>query len=193
MKTTFLIGSVLAAVLSFVGTAPIGDASPAAEQREFLVAWAHSPSAEQNETVRVEAFPTLAEAARIASGGAINLPADATVEDLVRELEQIEPLVGDELRMSDTVIGIDYTNSSFGGTPLVWSVPNGVGCTGGATYTSSPMPSGWDQVVSSAQAFGGCNTFRHYSGLGQSGSSIACTCSSMGSMDDRTRSLRWTP
>lgn len=146
--------------------------------------------------LRTARFETVADAARVASGGRIELPRTATMSDLVEVLQTFDLTDSDSgssfLPMS-TIIGIDWDGSGFSGSSFIWSAPNASGCADGSVFTANSMPSGWNNRVSSAQAFGGCDEYRHYDLTGQSGSSINCTCSSMGFMDDRTSSERWAP
>lgn len=93
---------------------------------------------------------------------------------------------------STTVIGIDYSSPNFQGSSLVWYANNTVGCNTGSSYAASTMPSGWNDVVSSAQTYGGCNNNPHYEHNNWTGASLTCTCSSMGVMDNQTSSERWS-
>ncbi|HLB47906.1 MAG TPA: hypothetical protein VJL59_12935 [Anaerolineales bacterium] len=93
---------------------------------------------------------------------------------------------------STTVISIDYANSNFQGSTLVWVANNSVGCNTGYSYSAPTMPSGWNDVVSSAQTYGGCNNNPHYEHTNYGGAVLTCTCSTMGVMDNATSSEKWS-
>lgn len=195
MKRTWTLASVVVGALCLqLSGADAGSSAAAASpaQREFLVAWAMPEGAPHGSDVRTESFASLREAALAATGGLVLLDDGATWEDLARALWELD---SSEIRpsASDTVIGIDYDGASFVPDAFIWTVTNSVGCSTGLTYSVSSMPPGWDSRVSSAQAFAGCNSFTHYSGLSLSGDTWPCTCASMSTMNNRTRSERWTP
>jgi hypothetical protein len=92
------------------------------------------------------------------------------------------------MTMASVLLGIEYSSSGYGGSSLSLYGSSGSGCYGGVTYGFSSMPSGWNNVISSAQSFNGC-LGRHYDATGYGGTFINCTCSSMGAMDNRTSSI----
>lgn len=176
----------------FVALSPL---VPTEAEEGVLVAWA-APLGADGE-LRTERFESVAQAAAAASGGRIDLSPTATMKDLVEALKTLDVTAAQDesvpLAFLSTIIGIDWDGSGFSGSSFIWSAPNGSGCAGGSVFTANSMPSGWDNRVSSAQAFGGCGEYRHYDLTAQSGSSTNCTCSSMGFMNDRTSSERWAP
>lgn len=89
------------------------------------------------------------------------------------------------------VIGINYSSPNYQGSSLVWVVNNTVGCNTGYSYVSPTMPSGWNDVVSSARTYGGCNNNPHYEHTYYSGAVLNCTCATMGVMDNATSSEKW--
>ena len=186
----FLSGLMVIAVALLV--ASTSASAQGKEQTEFVVAWALPADAPPDTEVRTEVFRTLRQAAYVATGGAILLEDDATFADLARELQSLERTLG-RSSFAETTIGIDYDGANYSSGGYIWTVSNSVGCSTGTTYSVSSMPSGWNDRVSSAQAFGGCNTFVHYANTGLGGDSITCTCSSMGTMNNRTSSERWAP
>ena len=94
-----------------------------------------------------------------------------------------------------TIVGIDYSGSLYAGTTLNWTTTNSQGCTGGASYGSPGMPSGWNDVVSSAKGYQGCNNNPHWESTNYGGASITCmpNCSTMGAIDNKTSSVKWKP
>ncbi len=92
------------------------------------------------------------------------------------------------MALSSVLVGIEYSSSGYGGSSLALYGSSGSGCYGGVTYGFSSLPGGWNNVISSAQGFNGCDG-RHYDATGYGGSFVDCTCSSMGAMDNRTSSI----
>ena len=90
-----------------------------------------------------------------------------------------------------TVIGIDWESPGFNGQSLVWTVGGDQQCTPGAGWYINAMPSGWNDRVSSAQSFAGCNHYPHYVFEGNQGSLHNCPCASMDVLDNETSSEKW--
>jgi hypothetical protein len=135
-------------------------------------------------------FKTFSAAIAYATDGRVVLPIDAT------SVTQVELDLGSALSLSlsltlTTVIGIDYEGGGYTGSTFVWYTTNAVGCSTGISYFASSMPSGWDNRVSSAKGFAGCNTYTHYQDPSYGGATQVCTCSTMGFMDNRTSSEQW--
>lgn len=128
-------------------------------------------------------FPTFAEAIAAATGGGVMLAADARPSDFRGQ--------GPAGTLSSTVIGIDYVDVNFQGSTLTWFTDNAAGCNDGTQYIADAMPAGWDNVVSSASAWAGCNVYVHYDYPGRAGTQLYCGCSSMGVMNDATSSESW--
>jgi hypothetical protein len=95
---------------------------------------------------------------------------------------------------SSRLLGIEYTGVQYGGRSLALYGSGSTGCTTGYSYGFSSMPSGWNNVISSARAYSGCRS-THYSGTSFSGSTITCSssCPSMAGMNNRTSSIRFRP
>lgn len=136
-------------------------------------------------------FPTFAEAVAEATNGAVRLPANA------RTLEQSDLDAGRTLAQPAsnmaTVIGIEYENSQFGqtgGWSFVIQSTNSRGCAG-YSYRLSSLPSSRDNAISSAKSYSGCRS-AHFSGINLSGSKYLCSCTSMGTMNNRTSSIKFS-
>lgn len=127
-------------------------------------------------------FSTFPEAIAHATKGAVQLRADATPEALRPSL----------LAPSATfVIGVEWQHASYRGSSYTFT--SGVTCAGYVHYVSS-MPSGWNDIVSSAQAYSNCNHSVHFEHVNFAGASVDCgsSCSYIGgAMNDRTSSIRW--
>jgi hypothetical protein len=129
-------------------------------------------------------FNTFSEAISVATGGAVHLPQ-------AFQSSQITPALLASSQ-ANTVIGIDWSEPNFSGVTLIWTTQGG-GCTGSSTFGVPLMPSGWNNVVSSAQGFGGCNHYWHYDFQNWTGPLLDCGagCGYMGSLDNHTSSERW--
>lgn len=90
-------------------------------------------------------------------------------------------------------IGVSFAAPRYlKGGVIIWVAENDAGCATGLSYAAAVMPAGWDDVISSAIALGGCGTFTHYDLPKFSGARIDCTCGAMVAMDGLTSSVRWT-
>lgn len=128
-------------------------------------------------------FDNFADAISAATKGAVHLAPTILPGELTPEILESP---------SATVIGIDYSEPNFQGSTLVWTTDNTVGCNTGFMYESPTMPSGWNDVVSSAAAYGGCNNYRHFADIYYGDPVKTCTCATMGVMDNQTSSEKWS-
>lgn len=135
----------------------------------------------------VGCFVTFSEAIAAATAGAVRLPLDVDPGEVTAEM--LAPA------QSNIVIGIDYVYSNFQGNSLVWETDHTPGCSDGTTFVTPNMPSGWNDVVSSARSYAGCNHYYHYEHTYWTGAVHDCggSCATMGVMDNATSSERWTP
>lgn len=147
---------------------------------------ADPPSAIQAEPAPMTCFGTFAEATSFATGGSVKLPADARPESLTDE--QLSP----PSLTATYVLGVVYADSGFRGGSL--SFTDTSTCASGSK--SRPhMPSEWNDKVSSARAFAGCNHFYLYQHSSYDGARIDCgtECRYVGdAMNDRTSSVKLT-
>lgn len=143
------------------------------------------PGQQSSQISQPQCFATFAQAIAAATGGTVHLSSTTQPDQLTQAMLAAAPA-------TETVIGIDYVNSGFTGQDLVWQVTDG-GCKVGQNFSASSMPSGWNDVVSSARSFGGCNTYTHFENSGFTGSELNCGggCSTMGAMNDKTSSEKW--
>jgi hypothetical protein len=133
----------------------------------------------------VDCFPTFAEAVFFATDGELSAVSPAELEEAVES---------ESVAMASVVLGYEYKGSSFSGGSIVLYGTSGSGCGSGSTYGFSSMPTGWNNVVSSAKVFASCWS-THYDYTGYSGDRRTCTgsCSSLGTMDNRTSSILFRP
>ncbi|MCU1678452.1 MAG: hypothetical protein JWM93_3210 [Frankiales bacterium] len=141
-------------------------------------------------------FATYAESVAYLTGGDITLTPDAQFAPTDSAL--LAQINGAAVSITSTfVLSIEYTNSAFGGSTFTFTGPTD--CAAGDYFVGS-MPSGWNDVISSSQPFSSCWAL-HYENAGATvsggptGDSINCynttVCTSMGTMNDRTSSMRW--
>ena len=129
-------------------------------------------------------FETIAEAVSFATEGRVQLPAGIRPEEITP----------DQLSTASApyVIGIEYTNRDFGGFSL--TLPSDVNCTTNYFYVNI-LDFWWNDAISSAKAFSGCNHSYHYEHPNFGGAMVDCgsECSYIGdAMNNRTSSIRWT-
>ncbi len=140
-----------------------------------------APGEKNSNTHNLRCFSTFSEAIASATDGQVALPALAPASKLPKDTFD-GPL-------SSYVVGIDYRDSGYSGDTLIWEAP--APCSPSVSYATPTMPSGWDNKVSSAQAYADCNIWWHYQNASYGGSQHLCTCSSMGTMNDKTSSEIW--
>ncbi|MFA5862748.1 MAG: hypothetical protein WDA16_13740 [Candidatus Thermoplasmatota archaeon] len=128
-------------------------------------------------------YPTFAAAIYAATAETVLLAEDFSSKELTDEILANAP-------EDHTVIGVSYTGSGYTGSTLTW-IGHG-NCGWFTSYSASSMPSGWDNVVSSAIEYAGCATNPYYENTDFGGSNIDCTCSIMGVMDNQASSVKWS-
>jgi hypothetical protein len=136
----------------------------------------------------VDCFDSFAEAVEFATDGELSA---TTPAELDREVELREATTASAAWV---VLGYEYKGTSYTGGSLVLYGTSGSGCGSGSTYGFSSMPSGWSNVISSAKVFASCWSI-HYDYTSYSGDRRTCTgsCSSLGTMNNRTSSVLFTP
>lgn len=159
------------------------NAAPAAAQRHCIAQAARADTPAKSVPVAT-CFPSFAQAIDAATGGATRLPASFKAADLTRG--HLRPSV-------QTVISIDFVDANYSGNTLTWYVDNADGCLAGP-YVANEMPSGWNDVVSSAKTYDSCGSNKHFEHIYLGGAWIDCqgsACSWMGAMNDATSSETW--
>lgn len=94
--------------------------------------------------------------------------------------------------MASTVISIEYDGQNYSGSTLRYTVSNPNGCLDGSTYTDPDLYA-WDNRIESVRSYQGCTT-THYDYYNYGGSAFSCSasCGSLGAMNNKTSSLRWS-
>lgn len=207
------IGRPLTAALMFLAVASLagciagddpqhpGIEERSSEQPQGLAAPSHciaaavatpigEPPAKATSAVPLQCFATFSEAIFAATNGRVRLPASATPATVnERTLNSGAGLA----TSSDFVIAIEYQDSNHGGNSLI--VPSSVTCDGFDLSYASLSPFGWNDKISSAFAFSGCNNSFHYEHDNFGGAVFNCftNCDNLGAaMNDRTSSILWT-
>lgn len=131
-------------------------------------------------------FQTFSEAIFAATGGAVSVSPNAKPGDLN---EQAMP--SDLQPAASYVIGIEYQHANYGGSSIVYR--NAHTCNG-YQHSVAFVGSGWNDRISSARAYSGCNHSVHYEHSNFGGALRDCggACSYIGdAMNDKTSSIRW--
>lgn len=147
-------------------------------------------------------YRTFTEAIAEATGGKIaDAPADASagVKDprLAARLNATSKKTntGTVNRVAaDIVIGIEYEDSDFEDSSLIYSAP--WGCTGPINdfdWGVASLPSGWNDQIGSYRGYGGC-WVRHFEHINYTGVFTAFDSgqADMGWMDDEASSIQWS-
>jgi hypothetical protein len=134
-----------------------------------------------------QCFGTFAEAIRTATAGAVKVSPNLRPEELTDAMLAAPGL----LPLASFVIGIEYEHADFGGSSIIY---NGGGTCDQFSFSVSYVGDAWNDRISSARAFSGCNHSVHYEHSDFGGASVDCftSCSYIGdAMNDRTSSIRW--
>jgi len=132
-------------------------------------------------------FTTFAAAIDFATDGTVRLSPSAV------EVSQAQLDAGRAHdRLTSTVIGIEYEDSGFGGRQWIISQASGCDDGGAEVWVRSDLTgTAMNNLISSARTYAGCKS-RHFENASFGGSSYLCGCSQMGSMSDKTTSIRWS-
>jgi hypothetical protein len=137
-------------------------------------------------------FDDLAGAVAFATGGLVHIaPTVNTVtQDQLDGGARSAGARGSDSSSSGIIIGIEYEDPGYSGSSRVYDV-NSTPCSGGGNYSDPDLRGdSFNDSISSARAYSGCQS-THYQYAKFTGSLKACTCSSMGYMDNRTTSIYW--
>jgi hypothetical protein len=136
----------------------------------------------------ITCFSTFAESMEFATRGKVQLDAaDATVS--AQQLVESGAVATANALAAGPLLGVEYDGSNYSGGSLALYGTGGSGCYG-VTYGFAGMPGGWNDRVSSARAYSGCDSW-HYDSSGYRGSVRVCAtvCSGFGAMTNRTSSI----
>jgi hypothetical protein len=142
-----------------------------------------------SKVVSVDCFSAFSDAIEFATGGM------TTVDESINPGEVTQEMLGPQAINATTVIGIWWEHPQYstgqGGRTWTWTTTSPSVCSGGA-FGGSPMPTGWNDIVSSAHVYSNCTDFENYQHSSYGGLRIDCTpaCPAMGDMNDQTSSWR---
>lgn len=134
-------------------------------------------------------YATFAQAIYVATDGEVRLPAAYVASEVNDDTFDVAS--------TRNVIGIDYAQVEQRGSTLTHvarrrcGAPDAKG--NSVKYAASSMASGWNDRVSSAKGYGGCNRFSHFQHEGYGGAERVCSpgCQHMGVMNNQTSSEKW--
>jgi hypothetical protein len=91
------------------------------------------------------------------------------------------------------LIGQDFDLTSYR-TLLVQWTGSAYGCTTGQSYAIPNIGSTLNDRIDSSKSFSGCTRDSHYQNTSYTGSLYPCTtaCSTLGSLNNQTSSIRWS-
>lgn len=128
-------------------------------------------------------FSTFEQAISVATGGATKVkPGQRTLT-----AEELAPTAA----ASSTVVGIEYEDSNFGGWSYILAASGVFSCTTSTYVNFNSLPSGVDNEISSARSYANCKS-GHFEYTNNGGSVRICGCSTMGTMSDKTSSIRFS-
>ncbi|MEQ4206384.1 hypothetical protein ABN028_07965 [Actinopolymorpha sp. B17G11] len=137
-------------------------------------------------------FDTFAAAIDFATGGRVALDADATSVS-EKQLMSAGAVSSEVSQVARPLLGVEYQNGSYGGSSLVLYGSSGTGCYSGDWYGFPSMADlGFNNRISSAKMYSNC-LGKHHDGSSYTGSYTYCdaNCPSLGSMNDRTSSIKF--
>jgi hypothetical protein len=188
-----LAGMGLAVTLIIAGgQAPAEAADPATQETHCV----QQVSSAAVQTEAPHCFATYAGAVAYLTGGLVQLAPDLASEPDGTGNTPLDREIADaELVLAVHVLSTEYVGASYTGSTYTFTWSSDCSST---NIAWSSMPSGWNDVISSSRPGPTCDAI-HYDNTGATpntpppGDSHACpsACSSLGTMNDRTSSMRW--
>ncbi len=136
----------------------------------------------------INCFSSFAESIEFATSGRVQLDAaDAQVS--ATQLAKAGAATTEPSLAAGPLLGVEYDGANFSAGSLALYGTSGSGCFG-VTYGFAGMPAGWNDRVSSARAYSGCDS-RHYANGSYGGEVRVCAtvCTGFGAMTNRTSSI----
>lgn len=182
-----------AVTVTWLPLAPMAAAAPSdgatnhSSSRHCVVHAIAADAQSSEAATRPACFGSFADAIRFATDGTVRLPSNAS------HVTQADLDAGRAVsRTASTVIGIEYEDINFGGTEWIIAQANGCNDGGAEVWLRSDLTgTAMNNEISSARTYAGCKS-RHFDLANFGGSSYLCGCSQMGTMNDRTTSIRWS-
>jgi hypothetical protein len=188
-----LLGILLAA-LAFLPTRSYAQSPRMTAKERHCVAALEpvSPGAERTKVASFSCYPTFSEAILAATDGAVWLPPDEDLGTQLNRLDEEQRAQKSYGTKATFVIATDFRDTNFLGPSLSWT--RSAPCSATVSYQAASMPAGWNDVVSSSRGFSKCNTNVLYENNNFGGALRICSpdCATLGVMNDRTSSRKWS-
>ncbi|MGW5359542.1 hypothetical protein [Actinopolymorpha pittospori] len=194
-RSTWL--AVLAALILVSWQAQAAQAAPGPDKSARhcvagLQALPTGASVSTAKTTELTCFSSFAQAIAYATGDRVKLAPEATTVT-EKQLVGAGAVSTRSAVAARPLVGIEYEDSNYGGDSLTLYGASGTGCYSGTWYGFPSMASlGFDNRISSARTYSNC-LGKHHDGTSYTGTFTYCdsSCSSLGSMGDRTSSIKF--
>lgn len=140
------------------------------------------------EGVTIGCYQTFTQAMSVATNGGLKLSPRSTPANLTQSMLERARVIEPEAVF---VLSNEYNLNNFGGTSWTWTASSG--CSGSSSWTLANVGAAQNDRYNSAKGFSGCQKVVHYWDANFGQPTFQCTpnCSTMGSMNNQTTSLKW--
>lgn len=137
----------------------------------------------------ISCFATFSESIAFATQGRVVLPAGATTVS-TSQLVAAHAVSTPAAPATNPLLSIEFSASRYRDSQLTLYGTGGSGCYSGVTYGFSPLPSGWQNTIGSAQGYSNCDV-SHYDKVGYAGAVYTCrpNCTDLGLLNDNAESI----
>jgi len=200
MKKFFV--SVLVALLATIAVPVVVLAAPATNQgplQHCVMKLAPlRPGQHTSDILGSSCYQTFAEAIAAATGGRVHLASTIRPQDLTQAMLNtgLNATSQSASNVTNTqyVLSVEYWDWHDSGA--TWTPTGSAPCSSSIGYNVSYVGNTWNDQISSATGYSGCNHVKHWDNSGFKGSNIMCTnssstCWTMGAMNDHTSSIEW--
>lgn len=141
-------------------------------------------------------YSTFSEAISVGTNGAVELPAAMQPS----ELTEGALITGYTHATEDgyvpagrVVISVEYRQVEMTGQSLTYVTKQGCSEPKGVAYKDAQLSLAWNDKISSAKGYGGCNRVKHFRHAAFGGDVEVCRpgCAHMGFMNNQTSSIKW--
>jgi hypothetical protein len=145
-------------------------------------------------------YRTFAEAIAAATGGRVHLASTIRPQDLTQAMLNTSLNATSQSQPASNISNTQYILSDeywdWHDTGATWTPSGSAPCSSSIGYSLSYVGDTWNDQISSATGYSGCNHVKHWDNRGFKGSNIMCTnspstCWTMGAMNDHTSSIEW--
>lgn len=132
-------------------------------------------------------YPTFKEAIEVASGGDVMLPSGAGPSEVTEGMLEEPSTSADRVTIS-----VHWRQVAYDGERLIYSASP---CSEakGIAYADPRLGDDWNDAISSAAGYNGCNRVSHFEHIYYNGAKKVCSpqCDYMGALNNESSSLRW--